>query len=196
MGCRSRRSGSAEPSGEPGGGGVRILRFGDGPNDDDPARTRSQHLLQVGVVDAADGEPGAGRPRVGELADRAEGGVRPARFGRCRPNRSEAEIVDSVEACGSRGLGQAVAAESDDHFLTDHAAGRRGREVALTQMQHVRPGGQRNVGAIVDSQQLSVAAGGVGEHRKQVQFVGGFEILLPQLNDVDAPGENRVQEFG
>src|SRR5690349_16662013 len=48
-----------DPLPEPRRGRSRVVRVRDGPYDDDPAGARLQHLVEVGEVDAADGEPGA-----------------------------------------------------------------------------------------------------------------------------------------
>lgn len=72
-------------------------------------------------------------------------------------------------------------------------------------MQHVGPGGQGDIGAIVDGQQSAVAACGVGQDLERFEFLTGLKrpelfltrgALVTQLDQVDAAGECRVGEFG
>lgn len=63
-----------DPLRELGGGGRRVVRRGDRPDDDDPAGARLQHLVQVARVDAADREPGARLPQGGGVPHEAEAG--------------------------------------------------------------------------------------------------------------------------
>ncbi|SCD74125.1 hypothetical protein GA0115252_11704 [Streptomyces sp. DfronAA-171] len=69
-------------------------------------------------------------------------------------------------------------------------------EVALAEVEHVGAGGVGDVGAVVHGEEFAMAAAGVGEDLEQFQFLGGFQALVPQLDDVDAAGEDGVEEGG
>jgi predicted aconitase with swiveling domain len=49
---------------------------------------------------------------------------------------------------------------------------------------------------VVDGPELAVLLGGVTEDLEEFQLLGGLDGLVPQLDDVHAPGEGRIQEFG
>ena len=67
-------------------------------------------------------------------------------------------------------------------------------------MQHVRAGGERDVGAVVHREQRTVPGAGVGQHLEGRQLVARLERsvgpLVAELDDVDATGEGGVGELG
>lgn len=182
-------------SGEAGGDGVRVFGFCDGSDDDDPVCAGVQDAVEVAFIDAADGEPWTCWSLGGQVADRDQGGMWSAGFGGCCPDRAQAEVVDAVVVGGPGGLGEAVAAQSDDHLAADDPAGSCRRKVTLAQVQHIRSGGQRHIRAVVHGEQSAVPAAGVGEHLEQVELVSGLQVLFPKLDDVDAAGKHRVEEL-
>ena len=72
-------------------------------------------------------------------------------------------------------------------------------------MQHVRPGGARDVGAVVDGQQSAVPARRVPENLQRRQLLARLHgpealfadrALVAQLDEVDTSGQRRVGELG
>src|SRR5690606_28140589 len=116
------------------------------------------HLGQTLGVDAADGEPGEGRVRVGGGADQVHTGGLAAGFGGGRPDRAGAEVVDVAVDGGQPGLGAVVGRAADHHVGAEDAARVGGRQIALAKVQHVDARGQRDVGAVVRGDQPAVSA--------------------------------------
>ena len=85
---------AVKAGGESHRGGLRVGCLGERTDDDDPVGAGGQNLVEMGVVDAADGEPGAGGAEFGQFADRLQAGGRAAWFGGCGPDRADAEVVD------------------------------------------------------------------------------------------------------
>ena len=71
----------------------------------------------------------------------------------------------------------------------------RHRQVVLAQVEHVRPGGERDVRAVVHGQQPAVPPAGGREHLEQGEFLARLQALLPQLDDVHPGAEDRVEEL-
>ena len=63
-------------------------------------------------------------------------------------------------------------------------------------MQHVRPGGQRDVGPVVHRQQRAVPPARAGPQLQGGEFGARFQDLVSQLNDVYTAGQRRVGELG
>src|SRR5690606_18280840 len=70
---------------------ARVVRLGEGADDDHPAGARVQDLVEVAEVDAADGEPGAGRAEAGRVPDQVRAGGVAAWLGRGGPAGAGAE---------------------------------------------------------------------------------------------------------
>ena len=104
-------------------GGPRVGGLGDRPHDDDPAGPGGEHLVQPGVVDPADREPRSGRLPAGHRAHQVEPGRRPARLGRGRPARADAEVVDAGLVGGRRRLVRAVRRAADHHVVRRRSGG-------------------------------------------------------------------------
>ena len=89
---------------------------------------------------------------------------------------------------------------AEDRLLAADPAGPRDRQVVLTQVQHVRAGGQRDVGPVVDREQGVVAGAGVREHLQCGELGLRLErtvaALVAQLHDVHAAGQRGVEELG
>lgn len=93
----------------------------------------------------------------------------------------------------------------EHHIRAEDLAGVPGRQILLTQMQHIGTRRQRDIGTIVDREQRTVTAGRglqLGERR---EFALGLEraelplpgrALVPELDDVHATGEGRFRELG
>ena len=139
-------------------------------------------------MDRTSGSPGAG----------ASG------FGRGRPTRPDAEIVDGL---GDRrgDLLTIVGGPADQRVRADDVARHGQRQVVLAQVQHGGAGGAGDVGAVVDGQQGAVPPRRVGEHLQRRQFVARLQraqplltgrALVAQLNDVHPAGQRGVGEFG
>jgi hypothetical protein len=87
----------------------------------------------------------------------------------------------------------------DDHLVADDLACPRHRQVVLAEVQHVRAGGERDVGAVVHGEQRAVPGAGLGQHLERGQLVARLEravgTLVAELDDVDATGERGVGEL-
>ena len=94
---------------------------------------------------------------------RSRPGARPARFGRGRPARADAEVVDLFGRCGAR-LRAVVGGPADHRARADDVARDRQRQVVLAEVQHVGARRTRDVGAVVDREQSAVAARRVSEN--------------------------------
>ncbi len=142
-----------------------------GSHDDDPPRTGRHHLRQPLLVDAADGEPRLRRrlrrPLARQVQTRAPPG--PAWWvwstrGRCRssprhrPARPRPPGPRVVRGC-----------DRTSHVRPDDRASLRRRQVALPDVQDVRPRGHREVGAVVHREQRAVAPARRGERRQQLR---------------------------
>ena len=139
---------------------------------------------------------GRARALRGQVPDRVQGGVRPAGFGRRRPDRAQAEVVDVGVHGGSGRLHGAVAAQPEQHVGADDPAGGGRRQVPLPDVQHVGTRRNGHVRPVVDGQQLAVPAAGVGEDGEQVELVRGLQVLLAQLDDVDPAGSSASRKSG
>ena len=56
--------------------------------------------------------------------------------------------------------------------------------------------GERDVGSVVHDEERAVALGRLAEDGAPPQEVAGLRLLLPQLDDVRARREDRLQELG
>jgi hypothetical protein len=97
--------------------------------------------------------------------------------------------------CGG-GLRGIVRRAADHHLVANHPAGPTDGQVILAQVQHLGTSGQRDVGPVVHRQQRPVAPAGVGEYLQGCQFGTRIQGLVPQLDDVHAAGQRRVDELG
>ncbi len=68
-------------------------------------------------------------------------------------------------------------------------------EVALTEVQDVRTRDPSKIGAIIDGQQRVMACAGISENLECRQLRPCLHALLPQLHDIDAGRQHRVQKF-
>ena len=99
-------------------------------------------------------------------------------------------------AGGSVQVGSTVGGETDDGVGTEDASGQGDRGVVLADVHPVGPDGQGQVGAIVEhegdagARQTSRDDDGPFEQRP------GVEVLVPQLDDVDATGDAGGDEVG
>ena len=167
-------------------------------------RAGLEHLGQPLLVDAADREPRLVGASPAAARTRSRPGRAPARFGRRRPARTDAEIVDLV--LGRRAALVGVVGGAADHGpVADDVAGHLQRQVVLAQVQHVGAGRAGDVGAVVDREQRAVPAGRVGQDLERGQLVAGLQraeplltgrTLVAQLDDVDPAGQRGVGELG
>ena len=88
-----------------------------------------------------------------------------------------------------------MAAPADERARAEDAPRDRHRQVVLPQVEHVGPGGQRDVRAVVHGQQAAVPPAGVREHLEQREFLARLQALLPQLHDVHPGAEDGVEEL-
>src|SRR3954462_2574582 len=177
------------------GGRAGVVRLGDRPDDHDPAGTGLQDLVEVAEVDSADGEPGAVGAEGGGVPDQAEAGGVPAGLGGGRPAGTGAEVVDAVLDRGSGGLRLGVRGAAYEDVVAEDRAGGGDGQVALADVQHTGARRVGDVGPVVDREELAVPRAGVGEDLEVFQFLGRLHALVAQLHDVDAPGQDRVQEL-
>ncbi len=126
-----------QPAGEARGGGTGRCRLGDGPDDDDPGRAGREHLVQVGLVDAADGEPRPRRPQARRVPDQVQPGRGTAGLGRRRPYRPGAEVVGRRLGAGRQRLSRGVRGQPDQRARADELPRDRGGQVILAKVQHV-----------------------------------------------------------
>jgi hypothetical protein len=89
-----------------------------------------------------------------------------------------------------------VGGPSDDDVVAEYLSRDGHRKVVLPQVEHVWMGGVGEVGPVVDRQQPAVPVAGVTEDLEQRELFARLESLLPQLDDVHARGEDRVEEVG
>lgn len=89
-----------------------------------------------------------------------------------------------------------MAGAADQDLLAEDGAGGGDGDVALAEVQDVGADGVRDVGAVVDREELAVAAGALGEDPQVFEFLTGFHALVAELDDVDAAGEGGVEELG
>ena len=91
--------------------GIRCLR--DCTHDDDASGTGIEQLGQAFLVDAADREPGTRRCGVGSRSNQFQAGSTSIRFGRRRPDRPGAEVVDALFDGGKTRLRAAARRTAD-----------------------------------------------------------------------------------
>ena len=84
--------------------------------------------------------------------------------------------------------------QPDDWFWSDELPREHNRQVVLTKMQDVRASSVGNIGPIVNGQERSMRATRFPEHLQVTQFLGSFQALLPELDDVDAIAQHLVKE--
>jgi hypothetical protein len=194
-----RRSG-AEAGRQCGGRRSRVLGLCDRPHHDDPVGAGVQHLVEPGVVDAADGEPRPRRRSARHRSHEVESRRRATRLGRRGPARADAEVVDARLLRGRRGLVRTVRRTPDHHVVAHDLARPCDGKVVLAEVQDIGPGGQRHVGPVVHREQRSVPGTRLGEHLQRRELLTGLQravrALVAQLEDVDAAGERRVGEPG
>src|SRR5690606_16163626 len=124
---------------------ARVVRLGEGADDDHPAGARVQDLVEVAEVDAADGEPGAGRAEAGRVPDQVRAGGVAAWLGRGGPAGAGAEVVHALLDGGRRGLGPGVGGAADQDVRPQDRAGGGHGEVALAEVEDVGAGGVGHV---------------------------------------------------
>src|SRR5829696_9436909 len=105
--------------GEGGGGCGGVVGLGDGAYDDDAGGSGGEDVTEVGVVDAADGEPGTVGPPRGDVLEEGYAGGGAAGFGGGGPHRAGAEVVDSWFGGRGVGLGGGVCAAADEGTVAD-----------------------------------------------------------------------------
>ena len=97
-----------------------------------------------------------------------------------------------------------MAGQADQRGRPDDLARHFDGQIALAQVQHVGPGGVRDVGAVVDREQGAVAASRVGEDLAGRQLIARLEraealftgrTLVAQLDDVHPAGQRGVGEL-
>lgn len=130
--------------------GLRVRGGGDRPHHDHPFGARRQGLGKGLGVDTADGEPRPGRRRFRGRAHQIQSGGRTPRFGRGRPHRARAEIVEVLLTRGQPGLLPIMGGPPEHHLGAEDLAGVPGRQILLTQVQHIGARRQRDIGTIVD----------------------------------------------
>jgi len=87
-----------------------------------------------------------------------------------------------------------VAAAADERARAEDAPRDRHRQVVLPQVEHVSPGGERDIRAVVHGQQAAVTPARVREHLKQGELLARLQALLAQLDDVHPGAEDGVEE--
>ena len=181
------------------GGIGRIIRFGYRSNDDDATRSGFNHLLDGALVNTPDGEPW---PEDSHRAD-SLGGVthqldsyrRAPRLGRCGPDRTDAEVVKAVDfRCGINLLPR-VGGETDPRHRTNDPSSGRERQVLLTDVQDRSRRKEGDIGPIVGGPEPTMALRDRSKNLEKLQFLGGFDGLVSQLDDVHAARERRVEKF-
>ena len=175
-----------------------IIRVRDCSHDDDTRGAGIYHPGDVAEVDATDREPRQrAASRVNQLCrvtHEFEAHRGAAGFGRSGPHRSDTEVVQSVGGqCGVDLLG-AVAGQADRCRRIDKAPCRSKGQVELPNVEHRGFGQHRDVGPIVHRPESTVAFRHRPERLEQFEFLGGFDVLIPQLDDVDTAAECRMQK--
>ncbi len=88
-----------------------------------------------------------------------------------------------------------MAAAADERARAEDAPRDRHGQVVLAQMEHVGPGGERDIRPVIHGQQPAVPPAGVREHLEQAEFLAGLQALLPELDNVHPGAEDRVEEL-
>jgi len=91
-------------------------------------------------------------------------------------------------------LGRGMRRQPDERRGAEDLPGRAGRQVILPEMQDVRADRVRHVRPVIDRQQGTVGRAGGPEGRQEPDLGPRLQLFLPQLHDVDAVAEHRVQE--
>lgn len=85
---------------------------------------------------------------------------------------------------------------ADQDVVAEDRPGGGHRKVALAQVQHVGADGVGDVRPVVHREQRAVPTAGVREDGEVLQLLGRLHALVPQLHDVHAVRQDRVQEVG
>ncbi len=135
----------------------------------------------------------AGRVPPRDVTWQAQAGRRTARLGRRGPQWGRRR--SSPRRVGRRrvGLARAVAAAADERIRAEDAPRDRHRQVVLPEVEHVGPGGERDVRAVVHGQQAAVPPAGIREHLEQAEFLARLQVLLPELDDVHPGAQDGVE---
>ena len=134
--CQSFSEGSCRALG--------VWRIADRANDSDPRRAGRDHLSDVLLVDATDGEPGLRRVSGG-VSDEVQAGRGSTLFRRRLVHRPDADVVRLRSVDLRRGMGRLAGRKSELPRGSD-------REIVLPEMHEVRLAEDRQVGPVVDDE--------------------------------------------
>lgn len=178
----------------------RVVGLGDRAHDDDPARTGGDHVVDRVEIDPSDREPrmrDTGDPvGIGGRTHEVETDGGAAGLGGRRPYRPDAEVVEPLLGAGGLELGGAMSGEAQGDPVAHDATRGRPRQVALAEVQHGCSRCRGDVGAVVHGPEAAMPLGDLAQDAEQLELLGGFERLVPQLHDVDAARVGRVDELG
>jgi glycine oxidase len=174
------------------GGICEVFGVGDRPQDAHTARARCQHRADIARVDSTDREErnaGVARRVPHELG--TDGG--PAELGGRLVDGSHSYVVDRLLA-SCVDLAVRVGGEPEEHLRPDEITHLRGRHVLLADMDAISLRGERNLRPIVDDRQRAMAAADLNRLTRDRQQLALRDLLLAQLEDVDA-ARDRSREY-
>ena len=185
--ANARRSASAAA---PGSAASRIARTAQSRRA--PARTTSSAF---DGIDPADREERARRV-LGGVGDQLQPDRRPARLRRRLPDRADTDVVDGALG-GGRDLLLGVRGEADDRVGPKELARLLDRAVVLAEVDAVGVTGAGQVGVVVDDEEGAVGVADAAEVRGGPLDLRPSQLLLAQLEDIDAAAERRTHHrFG
>ncbi len=128
--------------------------------------------------------------RLRGLGEVLEAGTRSARFGGGRFDRSGRDIREIARAFEGAGqVGRTMGGEPDDGVRSEDAPGQGDRGVVLADMDSVRPGFERKVGAVVEDERHAGVRADGADQCGPLQKGSGVEVFVPQLHDVHPAGD-------
>lgn len=187
-----------QPSAELSRGLGGVVGVGDRTHHHDAGGAGGDDLVHGVVIDPADREPGT-RGAVSGVgvrggAHQLEADAGPPRLGGRRPHRTDAEVAEVGLGTGGAQLRAVVGGQAEGDAVAEDPARLRAGEVPLAEMQHGGAGGRRDVGAVVHRPEPAVPLGDLTEDAEELELLGGLEVLVAELDDVDATGVGGVDE--
>ncbi len=175
-----------------------MLGVGDCSHDDYSRCTGIHHLVDVTEVDTADREPGeraVARPSLlARVSHEFEADRGAAGFGRSGPDRTDAEVVQSVGGQSGIDLPRAVTGQADRCRRIDKVSGRSEGQIELPDVEHRGLRQHRDVRPIVHRPEPTVAVSHRSKRLEQLEFPRCFDVLIAQLDDVDTATESGIQK--